>query len=162
MDSLEKATGSAGTITLGGNTYLLTRSKAKDLAQWRAWIKKKLANQPDPFDKIRDSLKFLKPRDRKEVLKLAYENRVASTALDSPQAREVMEGMEAVAFLLWLSIRNEHPEVTFEQVLELAGEEDINVLHEALDAVNGMGDSAKKEERNGETKMENLLESQTG
>lgn len=150
MDSLQKATGAAGTVTLGDQTYLLTRAKAKDLAQWRAFIKKKMANAPDPFDRIRDSLKLLSSRDRKEVLKLAYENRIASTSLDSPQAREIMEGTEATAFLLWLSIRNEHPDVKYEDILARTEECDLSTLHEALDAINGMGPAKKEEERNGQ------------
>lgn len=161
MDQLEKATGSAGTINLGGTTFLLERAKGNDLGQWRAFIRERLKKRAaNAFDCIRGDLDKLKPRDRREVLKVATENRIAAESLTSPQAAEVMEGLDATAFMLWLSIRRNHPDVTFEKVLELAGETDLIDLQDKLDAINGVAE--KKENPDGEPESNGKITHPTG
>jgi hypothetical protein len=152
MDQIQKATGAAGSVEIGGKTYLLTRLRNKNMAQWQEFIKKRLRAAPNPFAQIKEDIKVLDRQNQARVLRMAYDNRVSRESLTSPQAQQIMEENESKGFMLWLSIRAEHPEVTYDEVLAGVEEMDMLATAEALEAISGMTGAKKNPaETNGES-----------
>jgi hypothetical protein len=146
--NLSKAVGAAGSCIIDGKTCLMSRLKVKDIAQWEEFIKGKLKSAENPFDKIKDQIRFLRSEEKRTVLKIAYDNAYSMDSLDSPQAKRIMDGMDSRAFMVWLSARKEQPDVTREQTAEAIGEMEPTELADLVEAISGMGGKPKgKDER---------------
>lgn len=141
--SLEKAAGAAGTLQLNGTLLTICRPSARDMAKYRAFIRQQLDKVPSPLLTIRDDLKLLPKRERQAVLKMAYDNRMSIRSLSSPQAAEIMEGNDSTAYLLWLCARRDHPDLTYEKVLEGVEASDLETIQDAMESV--LGDKKKEQ-----------------
>lgn len=143
----------AGTINLNGTVLTLRKPSGKDIGKWRAFIRQKVEELPSPIKEMREELRYLNSRDRREMLKIMHDNRMSRKSLTSPQAKEIMEGNESTAYLLYLCAKTNHPDVTYESALEMVESSDLKSVQEAMDAL--LGDDEKKDEskaadRNGE------------
>lgn len=150
MDQLAMATGNAGVAELGGRTYQLSRLTLSDLGAFQAHIRQRLDKIPSPFEQIKDELKHLSKEDRREVLKMAYENRINFRTLASPQAQEISNSTESVAYQIWLSLRRNHPDVKFEDIVSSVEQLDTAEVSRIIEAISATPGKKKDAERNGD------------
>lgn len=145
MDNLAAAVGANGTVEVNGRLLTLRALTVNDIGTLHAFVKTKLEQIESPFAKIKEELKHLSKEDRRYLLRTAYENRINDKSLSSPQAQEILNGKEGVAYMLWLSARATHPDLTYEQALEDTGKSSLATLKAILDKVNGEDEPKKKE-----------------
>ncbi len=144
MPDLSTMTGAGGTIKLGGRTFLLRRLRVGDYGQVRQWLKDQL---PRPFKIANDALIDLQPlreidpeayeASRKELLASALQDTKGDVlTTDDKSVGAIMNSPEGIAFVLWLSLRREHPNTSLEEITGLVSNEELTGIKKQLDAVN--------------------------
>jgi hypothetical protein len=131
-------TGAAGTIELGGRTFLLRDLTFRDRAQLKEWVRSRVKR---PMTLALEALKDLEPLKQSdpetyraladkmtmEAFKEHKEGHVSEQA-----ALALLDSMDGAAFFLWLRIRHEQPNVTLEEVRVLLENEDPKALARKL------------------------------
>jgi hypothetical protein len=141
---IDVVSGAGGTVSLGGRLLTVRQLKMGDVGRLVAWTKERL---PRPMkvatDEIMDILP-LREADReayeaakKEILLSAREKAKLNPMEAYPkEAEEAMSSVGGVAYLLWLSVRNEHPDITYEWLTDALDDEDLGALKDKLDIIN--------------------------
>jgi hypothetical protein len=110
----EAATGAPGTVELSGQTYLVGQPTDQDFATLRNHLRKSLQN---PFQAIAEDLKYLPPEYRAVAIEAATKLKAGGgVELTEAYIRERLMEPAGAAFLTWLLIRKNHPDVTLEQL----------------------------------------------
>lgn len=155
MSELELATGVLEPIHLGGRMFLPSRLNMAHLAQVKAFVSKKVNDLPNPLEIVKPSLNSLSPGDRKVVLDRATELLINRTRVHSAETLETSLSAECMAFEIWLSVQQKHPDVTYEQVLAYCEQEEFETVYGIRNMITSLVKSQDKPaERNGDT-MEN-------
>lgn len=128
----------AGTVELGGQTYLVPQAGPADMMAVRRHLKKHVKGPLQMYaDLLKDpDFRRLPRKVREEVAKDAAGLRMrGEVALTVELAAEMLQEPEHCAFLAWVLIRKAHPDVTLERLRGLVtGDNAAEVfaeLHEA-------------------------------
>lgn len=140
MDSLALANGAAGTIVLGGQTYLLSRARLGDVGALRAFVQELIRKSPSykAVEETVASAKSLDGDDRKYAIKLCMEEKQRMLSPASDEYRNAMQTIDVAAFMLWRSVAHKAPQVTLETVQAAMNEYELTQIQSLLDAVNGL------------------------
>ncbi len=136
----ELAAGAAGTIELGGRTYLVSPPDDGDLMALRRYLRRR-AQSPLQALLADPGFQQLGPRDRKAAVQAATAAQVKGGAdLGKAAATDALLSPEGCRFLAWLSLRKKHPEVTLEALAGLITEANFESVFVRLDEATGMRD----------------------
>ena len=142
---LETMTAAGGTIVLGGRTYLMKQLTLGDYGQVQTWLRQRL---PKPFAVVADALKDLEPirafdpegyaEARKQLLLAAMEDAKRGDGTGAPpeMVADCLNSPDGIAYLVWLCVRKEHPEVAYETIRAAINSENLTALKKHLDSVN--------------------------
>ena len=97
-----------------GVTYRVSPLRDRDFGEFERWVQDRYLDVA-----LRNLAGITDDRDRETILKAAYEKAAHITA-SSPEAIQLMVTVDGAAKLLWLSLRREHSDITFEQAADLA------------------------------------------
>lgn len=142
MTNAVQATAAPAELRLAGKTYRMSPLTDGDLGELERHL------QTRAFAVAKANLEGLSPEDRRTLLRVAYDTAYRVT-LASPEASAFMRGLEGAAYLLWLGLRHNHPDLTPEAVRPmLTDERTVAEAMDRLDELNGTGpdedDDAKK------------------
>jgi len=150
----EAAAGAPGTITLGGQTYLVSPATVATFLTVRKHLMKlaqqRQAEAVSPLAAIKKDLEGLSPADRAVAIQ-------AAVAMAKPQSVEVTEDLcaeflfsaEGCRFVAWLHLRQNHPELTQQRLAELIDEDNAADVYLQLDEATGMGRLGNRAGRRG-------------
>jgi len=127
---LPQITAAPSEIDFEGKTYRLTPLADQDFGEFQRWM------QDNYIDLAKRNLDGLSEADRSSFLAHAYDE-AAKLTLDSPETLRIMRTVDGAAKLLWLSLRREHPELTFQDAKVLCTKvEFVKWSMERIDRIN--------------------------
>lgn len=138
---LDVLTGAGGTIEVGGRLLTIRQLNGADMGALQAFVKER---SPRPMSVFIEEMKELAPlRDiDPEGWRIAYE-RLLDKAHEAHKAGAngvdmlaIADGLDAVAYTIWLSVRAYHPDVTWEWVKSQLSDADLPALKRKLDFAN--------------------------
>jgi hypothetical protein len=140
---LATVSGAGGTIELGGRLLTLRQLRIGDIGEMQAWMKERVIR---PMQKAIQDLKDLAPlkeidpeayqKCRDEILLEARRADKAGEPADPQQSLDLASGLDGVAYMLYLSVRSNHPEISYEWVRNALFDEDISTVQAKLDSIN--------------------------
>lgn len=107
-----------GTVTIGAKQYNL---QPPGREEWNLLDKYVLKNRRSTLKLAKDNLDGLSPELQQSLLRDALQIE-ASRSVSKPTALEygaVLDTREGCAYLIWLAMRRDHPDMTLERVEEL-------------------------------------------
>jgi len=111
-------------VTLGGKTYKLAPLRNRDFAEFEKWMQDQAIEMVERSIQ-RQNLSF---DERRILLNEAYE-KARRLTFTSKEASPYLYKLEGAAKILWLSIRQEHPEITEEFLVDVVqDDETLNQL----------------------------------
>lgn len=122
-----KIVASSVEFTLGDVTYRISPLSDRDYGEFENWV------QDQFLDVAKRNLEGLAQADRDALLKAAYET-ASRLTVTSPESLKLMSTVNGAAYLLYLSLRRDHPDVTFEKAKEIST--DPKVLRQFMDRIN--------------------------
>jgi hypothetical protein len=138
---LDSLTGAGGTLEVGGRLLSLKHLNAYDMGMLEAFFKER---RERPMKRFLEEVQILAPLKASDpdayreafdrLLLQAHEEE--KQGLDAGGLRSSMDGMEGVAYTLWLMARGNHPDLTFEWLKEAVCTADLSVLKKKVDFVN--------------------------
>lgn len=139
---IDQVSGAGGTIDVGGRMLTMTQLRFGDIGMVLAFVKERV---PRPMQKAAQTIMDLLPlresapdifeEMRREALLRAYEAESRGDA-DLPAAQGVTASLECAAYMLWLSVRRTHPDVTYEWLRGALDDEDLASVQDKLDLIN--------------------------
>lgn len=113
MAKISQITAAPSHIKIGDKTWRARPLADGDYGEFERWVQ-------DRFITLaKRNLDGLSDPDRATLLKVAYDKASALT-ISSPESLALMSTVDGAAFLLYLSLRREHSEMTVELARELA------------------------------------------
>lgn len=152
---LEIMTAAGGTITLAGKTYLMRQLTLSDYGQIQSWLKERL---PKPYAVVAEALKDLESirsfdpegyaEARKMLLLAAHEDAKRGDGTGAPpeMVSECLNSPDGISYLVWLGVRKEQPQATYEEIRAAIGAENLKDLKKRLDSINLFDDGSGDEE----------------
>ncbi len=138
--SMEQALGTAPTIQYRGRLLLTRPWGTEDLALMKSHLRDVI---PDPMKGLATVLEGLHVDVQKAVAMQAYEDRKQIGNLSTRAAKEYYMTSEGMAFMLWLSVRHDQPDVTYEDLVSWVKDKMTEYAMECLEklqAASGFGD----------------------
>lgn len=123
MADTAKAFGKAGSIAWKGKEYRLSPLTLDDIAEFEVWLEAQAWNAPE--------------RTRHMVTPDVYERRLSAIARQvaskefawgSAAATRASESLDGKKFTLFLQLRHNHPDITYDEVDQMVTEELAQVL----------------------------------
>lgn len=114
-------------FVVGDITYRISPLSDRDFGEFENWVQDRF------LDVAKRNLEGLVQADRDALLKAAYETSSRLT-ITSPEALKLMSTVDGAAYLLYLSLRRDHPDVTFEKAKEIST--NPKVLRQFMDRIN--------------------------
>jgi hypothetical protein len=105
-------TASPSEIEIGGQVYRISPLRDRDFGEFERWV------QDRYLDVARRNLEGLNETDKVTLLKCAYE-KAASLSISSPESLKLMTTIDGAAMLMYLSLRREQPDITYNKAIEL-------------------------------------------
>lgn len=140
---IDTITGAAGTVELGGRLLTMRQLTVGDVGDLTAWLKER---SPKPYAVAVKAIADLKPleaidadaykTERDAILLAAREDTKTGAIADPASADVLMNGIDGLAYVLWLTVKRKHPEVTFEWLKGALGDCDLESIKGKLDAIN--------------------------
>ena len=141
---LATVSGAGGTVEIGGKLLTLRQLNIGQVGEMQAWLKERSER---PFQKAVRRLRDLAPlREfdptgyedaRKDILLRARDEE--NGVLDPEQmaaTEDLASGLDGVAYMLYLSTRDRHPDITHEWLRNALMGEDLGGIQTKLDAIN--------------------------
>jgi len=135
---LADITAAPSTLEMGGKVYTVSPLQDRDYGEFERWV------QDRYLDVATRNVDKIPSENREAFLQHAYDT-AAEITIHSDRALSLMVTVEGSAFLLWLSVRRDHPEATYEEVLRFAT--DPKTLQKAMEKVEQLNTPLGKEER---------------
>lgn len=115
-----------------GKTYTLSPLRVRHIAQWEAWV------AGFPLEIIRSQADGRPVEEKRFLLELAYKDSATGDyGLGTPRANAAMASVRGAVYLLWLLARVHHADLTFEQLADDIGVDDMEAVRRALDQAAG-------------------------
>lgn len=134
MTNLSQATAAPTELRINGDVYRIKPLRDRDYGELEQWLRSKA------MDAARENLNGFSGEDRRTLLSLAYD-KASRMSVTSPDAMEILLSREGAARLVWLGVRQEHPDVKLEQVG--AWLSDPKVLEDAMGRFDDVNELAK-------------------
>jgi hypothetical protein len=138
---LDNLTGAGGTLEVGGRTLTVSHLNAFGMGKLEAFVKQR---RQRPMKRFLEEMKDLAPlkemdpdahqRAFDRLLLQAHEEEKLGMGVG--EAMTAVDGVEAVAYTIWLMANPNHPEVTYEWVRDNVKEEDLPSLKKKVDFAN--------------------------
>ena len=116
---------------VAGKPYRLSPLRDRDFGEFLNWCK-------DQFmDLAKRNLDGLEPADRQALLTAAY-NKASKMTLQDEECLNLMVSIDGAAYLLYMSVRREMPEITFEKARDICTDpEAMGEFSERINELNG-------------------------
>ncbi len=138
MDGLHQMVSTETEIVIDGTAYRLMPLKAKHYAQ----IERRLLElRPDPLEAVRQRLDGLPEHLQRHLVGLAYDRLLRGARVAADELWEWMNGHEGTCYVLWLSLRENHPDLTLEDcrgLVDSANQDQLESIQQKLDQANGL------------------------
>ncbi len=142
MTNLPDMAGAAAEIQLNGSTYRMRPLTIDDFAEFERWV------DDAPIRQAIRNLSGLNPDLQTKLLQQAQEaaGQSSQDSSDKRQARiaSQMTSMGGIGYLIWLSLRREHPDLTLEAILQLLTMDTLPYVQMRLDSINGFSSPSPK------------------
>ena len=145
MTNLPEMAGSARELTLDGSTYRMRPLSIDDFAEFEAWVDDVAIRQASRnLDGLSTELQIaLLERAQDEARKMAMQD--SETRQDRMSAQ--MASMGGICYLVWLSIRREHPDLSVDDISQLLTIDRLPYVQMRLDSINGFASPSPKRVR---------------
>jgi hypothetical protein len=131
-----KVSGGPGSIELGGVTYLVGQPDDRLFTTLHDHCRKQAKN---PIQAIADDLQYLPAEYRKDAIKAAVELKSGGGAeLTAAGVQEYLFSPAGCAFLTWLMIRKEQPDVKLETIRPHVTETNVHDILAQLGKASGL------------------------
>ncbi len=142
MTNLPDMAGAAAEIQLNGSTYRMRPLTIDDFAEFERWV------DDAPIRQATRNLNGLSTDLQMKMLQQAQEAATVASQ-DDPTKRQSritsqVTSMSGICYLIWLSLRREHPELTMEAVSQMLTLDKLPYVQQRLDAINGFSDPSPK------------------
>jgi len=142
MTNLPDMAGAAAEIKLGDNTYLMRPLSIDDFAEFERWV------DDAPIRQAARNLNGLSPDLQMKLLKQAQETAMAAIE-EGPEKRQgrissQMTSMSGICYLIWLSLRQEQPDMSLEAVSQILTLDKLPYVQQRLDDINGFSSPSHK------------------
>ena len=135
MGTLATATKASLTVEVEGKKYVLSPLELGDFGDVQLWLENL------SYEKARRKIKALgdiaTPEMQERIIAKADEESNAVTIGDA-KSSEILATVEGTGYLLWLSLRKCHPEITREAALHLISLDSIAEWQKMLDKLSGL------------------------
>jgi len=137
MDGASRMFAAPAEIKLGGRTFRARGRLARHYAEMEQHV---LSLRPKPIAVVKESLALFDgdPDMQAELLRLAVQEACRAKAVTGIELRDWMNTVPGTAFVTWLAIREDAPEVTREQVQEWLLEDVDRVAQQLYEATAGL------------------------
>lgn len=143
-DQLQALTGAGGPISIGGKLLTLRQLDFDAISNIRAWAKDKI---PRPMKLFVEEMKEIQPlkefdpegyeKIRADLLLKAHENHQIIEAGGTPSnVMEFADSNECLAYMIWLSCKEDHPDESFESILSKLKTEKVADIKAKMDRIN--------------------------
>ena len=126
-------------ITLKGKAYTFSNLNMQDLARFEEWVKQQHIRT------LKDALKDEEPEVRASVLAKAR------LTLSSEEIMQSTGSYSGLLYLLWLSAKKNHKDITPEQLGELFDPTELAEKDKLVDTLSGYGGSNDPPVKSGES-----------
>jgi hypothetical protein len=132
----EAVAGALGTLELGGRTYLVSQPDDRTFASIHKEFRK---NAPTPIKAVSKELEDLPPQYRATAIKAAVEL-TAGGAVDLSESfiREQLQEPRGCAFLVYLLVKPQQPDVTLETIVPFVTAENLSDILVKVYEASGM------------------------
>jgi hypothetical protein len=113
--------GAVPTLTLGGRTLFLSQLTLGDIGTVEAWLKERVKRPFQVAKEALDDLAGLSPeayREAEKVLLMAAhaDAKAGKISIHSQEALAHLASVEGISLIVWLSARNMHPKLEYDEV----------------------------------------------
>ncbi len=140
---IDQITGAAGTVELGGRLLTMRQLTVGDVGDLTAWLKER---SPKPYAVAVKAIEDLKPleaidpeaykQERDVILLAAREDNKSGAIVDPAGADAIMNGIDGLAYVIMLTIRKRHPDLSYEWIRQSLADCDLESIKTKLDAIN--------------------------
>jgi len=135
MSKLATAAKAPFIISHGGREYRLAPLELADLAEFEQWM------TIAPYEAAKRQMEALgdslTPEARTMILTTA-QAKAADCSMSSPEYMRTMSSVQGTCYMLWLSLRKEHPDITRAEAGALINLDNLAEWQERLDRVSGL------------------------
>ena len=117
MEGLAGLVAAPTRIEIGGKTYLFTPIPQRELGKVERRI---LERRGDPIATAKQLAEGCTPEERRELFERAYQDAVRGNMVSRRELEDYKASHDGMRFLVWLSLRKEHPEITEDEGAALA------------------------------------------
>jgi hypothetical protein len=103
-------------VTIGGNTYRLSKFTIPLYQEFVAWAKAQL---PDPWDGLHERIKGLSQEIQKYIIDKAEARAASRGTLNDPEVNALANSIPGVKKMLSLLFRKHHPNLSDEQIVDI-------------------------------------------
>ena len=134
MTNLPDMAGAAAEIQLNGSVYRLSPLQLAEFAEFERWV------DDEPIRRARRNLDGLSFELQSKMLEQAQHESSSTAGASQRQARIAtqMSSMEGVCYLIWLSLRRNHPELELATLAGLISLDNLPYIQQRLDDINGL------------------------
>lgn len=144
MANLSDATKAPVTITVDDKEWTLAPLELRDFGEIERWL------QMLPFVKARWKISALGDAATPEIQKVLInraETESNKATLQNARALKILSTLEGTGFLLWMSLRKAHPEVTRDEAMRLINADTLEVWQSTLDKISGLAPESSSDKK---------------
>lgn len=147
MSTTAQAAGSPVEVTLADQTYRMSPLRDVDYGEFDRWMQVKL------IQTARQSLTpDMSDQERQDTMDAAM-RQASLLTIASPHGARVASSLDGVAMLLWLGVRQNHPEVTREKIRsQLADPRTVSAAMDSFDLANEVPDAPETSSKSAKKK----------
>ena len=138
MSKLGTASKAPFIFVVGGREYQLAPTEIADLGEFEKWLEVR------PFEAARKQMKALGDMLTPEATSIILEGAqkaADNSAIDTLSYAQRMASLEGTIYMMWLSLRKNHPDITREEVGAFVTIDNLQEWQDRLDQVTGMVDA---------------------
>ena len=142
MTNLPDMAGAAAEIELNGSSYRTHRLNIDDWAEFEQWV------DDTPIRQAARNLNRIPPDLQMKIMQQAQDAASAASEEDpikrAGRITSRMSSMSGIGFLTWLTLRQDHPDLTRKTVAGMITLDNLPYVQQRLDAINGFSSPSQK------------------
>ena len=142
MTNLPDMAGAMAEIELGGKTYRMHRLNVDDFAEFEQWV------DDIPIRQAARNIDILPPDLQMKMMQQAQDTASAASEADPIKRQEriksQMMSMGGIGYLIWLSLRQDHPDLTRKTAVGMITLDNLPYVQQRLDEINGFSSPSQK------------------
>lgn len=136
MGEVSRMTKTPTEIECKGETYLIAPLEVSDLGKLETWVSElPLRKAKRQIEVLGDSLT---PEIKEKILNEAIEKSNNQIDISSEKAQAALESLAGVGYLLFLSLRKNHPEIKENEAIDLISMDTLKDVKDKLDLSNSL------------------------